>query len=335
MGKLSAKAIQNSRPGRLGDGGGSGLILVTSDTSRRWIVRFTRPGGRVTERVLGSFPSMPLQKAREAAFQFRQSIGTETEKKPSVTFASLSASVLEVRLASFKEGTGTAAQWRHFLSSWRSPLNDKDVASISVNDVAEMLKPLYQSKPATADRVRTCVEAVIDAAMVRGLRDKPNPARWKGNLALILPRRRTMTNGHHEALPYRDMPQLMQRLRGQGTVVSMALEFAILTASRKSEAMGLRRGDICDGIMTIPASRTKQGKEHRVPLSQAAMAILRQAQDEAQNTSHEFARRVSESGDLVFLSPTSQQLHRTAFNDLLKRMGVDATPHGICRLSSQ
>ena len=132
---------------------------------------------------------------------------------------------------------------------------------------------LWQTKPSAADRIRNVIEAVLDAAIVRGLRSQPNVARWKGTLSLVLPKRRALVRGHHPAMPYAQVPAFMSRLRESGGLVSRALQFTILTALRKGEVMA-RMGEIDCDVLTIPAERMKQGRAHRVPLSPAALAIL-------------------------------------------------------------
>ena len=143
--------------------------------------------------------------------------------------------------------------------------------------VVQALDPIWAEKPETASRVRGRIEAVLDAATVRGFRQGPNPAQWKGNLAHILPARAKVRKVvHHAALPFDDMPAFLIALRGREGTSARALEFAILTAARTGEVLGARWDEINldERLWTVPTSRMKAGREHRVPLSDAALAVL-------------------------------------------------------------
>jgi integrase len=163
------------------------------------------------------------------------------------------------------------------------------------------------------------METVFSAAKVRGLRSGDNPAVWRGNLDHVLPKRPMLVNGHHVAMSYQDVPAFMRKLELENGVVCRMMRLLILTACRKNEILNLRWDWIDGDVLTIPASQMKQGREHRIPLSLAARAIL----DE---------QRALESGsDLVFPSPhrEGQGIHATTANEVLKRMGVDCTVHGF------
>jgi integrase len=142
---------------------------------------------------------------------------------------------------------------------------------------------------------------------------------WRNNLDHVLPRRPQLVNGHHFAMPYGEVVSFMRILEQQGGVVSRAFRFVILTALRKNEVLGLRWSDIAGDLLTIPAVRMKQGKEHRVPLSPAALAIM------------EEQRALGVSGDLVFPSPYFEEraINPSAMNDMLGRMAIKATVHGF------
>src|SRR5262249_17030777 len=160
------------------------------------------------------------------------------------------------------------AQWVMTLTRYAGPLSAKPVDAISTNDVLEVLKPLWNEKPETASRLRGRVENVLDAAKAAGHRTGENPARWRGHLALLLPKRRTQRGGPDAALSYKDVPDFMTRLRQRQSIAALALEFTILTAARSGETLGAKCPEIdCDAkIWTVPASRMKGGREHRVPL---------------------------------------------------------------------
>src|ERR1700722_4433730 len=174
MGKLTQKQVANSKPGRLGDKGGSGLILETSPTlKRRWLIRFSR-NGKVTESALGLYPYVTLAEARTKAFEVRRSLAGGSAPRRSVTFSTVANDVLEGKLASFKQGSSSHRRWAWTLR-YATPLNDLDVAKITTDDVIQLLTPLYKAKPQTADRVRAAIETVLNAAKVRDLRTGENP----------------------------------------------------------------------------------------------------------------------------------------------------------------
>jgi integrase len=184
-----------------------------------------------------------------------------------------------------------------------------------------VLKPIWQSKPETANRLRGRIEMVLDAAKAQGLRFGENPATWKGNLAHLLSKRQRVARGHHAAMPYADVPAFMVDLRARDAVASRALEFTILCAARTGEVLGARWDeiDLDRGVWTVPANRMKAGREHRVPLSGRALEILREM--------HE-----GREGDYVFpgQNPGKPLGPRALKITVLRRMKVEgATVHGF------
>jgi integrase len=156
-------------------------------------------------------------------------------------------------------------------------IGDLPVAAVDAGLVVQVLDPIWAIKPETVGRVRGRIEAVLDAATVRGYREGPNPAQWKGNLAHILPARAKVPRvEHHAALPFDELPEFLASLRERPGMAARALEFVILTAARTGEALGATWGEIDTEakVWTIPAARMKAGREHRVPLSGAALAVL-------------------------------------------------------------
>jgi integrase len=149
--------------------------------------------------------------------------------------------------------------------------------------VLSVLQPLWRNRPETASRLRGRIEHVLDAARAKGHRTGENPARWRGHLDKLLPKRKTLSRGHHAAMAYDDVPAFVGQLRERQSqsVAAMALEFAILTAARSGEVLGMRWSEVnfAEKIWTIPASRMKAGREHRIPLSDSAMAVLAKAED--------------------------------------------------------
>jgi integrase len=155
-------------------------------------------------------------------------------------------------------------------------LRAKPIDAVETTDVLGALMPLWQAAPETASRVRGRLETVLHAAKVKGLRSGENPARWRGHLDLLLPKRSKLSRGHHAAAPFGDVPTIIARLRATGGISASALEFAILTACRTGEALGATWTEINFGakVWTIPATRMKAGREHRVPLASRVVEIL-------------------------------------------------------------
>jgi integrase len=142
----------------------------------------------------------------------------------------------------------------------------------------KIVEPLWREKTETASRVRGRIEAVLDYAKARRWREGENPARWRGHLDQMLPKRSKVQRvEHYVALPWREIGGFMQRLRQNSGISARCLELLILTACRSGEVRGARWNeiDLTQSVWTIPAQRTKAGREHRVPLSEPAMAVLR------------------------------------------------------------
>jgi integrase len=173
-------------------------------------------------------------------------------------------------------------QWENTLATYVYPtLGELPVSAIDTGLVVQVLDPIWTEKPETASRVRGRIEAVLDAATVRGFRQGPNPAQWKGSLAHVLPAPAKVRKvEHHAALPFDQMPAFLAALRGRPGMAARALEFAILSASRTGEVLGARWGeiDLAAKVWTVPADRMKAGREHRVPLSSPALAVLETVQ---------------------------------------------------------
>ena len=213
-----------------------------------------------------------------------------------------------------------AAQWKSTLEGYAAPLRRLPADSISTDDVLAVLKPLWNAKPETASRLRGRIERVLDAAKAQGLRSGENPARWRGHLDQLLPKRQMLTRGHHAAMAYAEVPAFIIDLQARQATAAMALEFAILTAARSGEVLGARWNeiDMDRAVWVVPAARMKAGREHRVPLSKRAVSILK-AMDKARD------------GDFVFPGQKSgAPLSVMALEMVLRRMKIeDATVHGF------
>jgi integrase len=270
--KLSARTVASwSKFGRLGDGGGLFLFLG-KDGSRRWIYQFTF-GGKPREMGLGNYPLISLAEARELRDRWRDELKagrnpievrrTETTRSATPTFGEVASEFIEAKTPGWRSAKH-AAQWATTLEVHAQGLWARPIDQIDLESVLAVLKPIWQRTPETASRLRGRVEAVLDAAKVKGFRSGENPATWKGNLAHILPKRGKLSRGHHAALPYRDVPSFIERLHGSPSPASMALEFAILTAGRIGEVLGATCDeiDLDARVWTIPANKMKAGIQH-------------------------------------------------------------------------
>ena len=187
-----------------------------------------------------------------------------------------------------------AGQWGATLSTYAYPaIGALSVQAIDTGLVLKVLEPIWATKPETASRLRGRLENILDFAKVRGYRSGENPARWRGHLAKLLPARSKVSQvEHHSALPYAEVPGFMVALRDQEGVAARALEFTILTAARTGESIGATWDEVsfADKVWIIPGKRMKGGKEHRVPLCDRALAILREIKpaDDAPNAVKQF-----------------------------------------------
>jgi integrase len=322
--KLTARKVETTRPGKYSDGGN--LYLIVSRTgSRKWMLRFTWRG-QAKEMGLGSARSVPLADAREKAAAARRKIAQgfnpidERKRDGGIpTFGEMADDVREALSAGFRNEKHKA-QWKATLETYAAPLRNKPVDTVATDDVLAVLKPIWMTKAETASRVRGRIEKVLDAAKAKGLRDGENPARWRGHLDHLLPRPSKLARGHHAAMPYEDVATFIAKLRAREATASLALELCILTAARSGEILGMQWSeiDIDKKIWTVPANRMKAGREHRVPLSSRAVAILKQL-------------KKARVGEFVFPGQArNKPLSNMAMEMMLRRMKVNnATVHGF------
>ncbi|WP_089724695.1 tyrosine-type recombinase/integrase [Candidatus Thiosymbion oneisti] len=286
MGKLTACKAAIAGPGKHEDG--AGLRLVVSRTgSKKWVLRYTIEGKR-REMGLGGFPDVSLGEARDKATEHRKQAKAgvdpiearaqaqaETEKMP--TFTTCAAQYIREHRHGWRN-IRHARTWPRSLKTYAAPIiGSKPVDKIDTEDVLAILKPIWISKTETAKRVQGRVENILDYAAAHGYRDQTNPARWRGHLDQLLPRpSRIKQSIHYPAMPYEDLPAFMVELAGNPGVPSLALQFLILTVTRTSETLKARweEIDLEARTWTIPESRMKSGREHRVPLSDAVLDIL-------------------------------------------------------------
>jgi integrase len=273
---------------------------------------------------LGSLRDVPLTQARKVATNARQQLAngldplTARQKPATMTFAETASALIESMSPSWRNAKHRA-QWEMTLTVYCAPIATKAAADVTTDDVLRVLKPLWLTKPETGSRLRGRIERALDFAKARGMRSGENPARWRGHLDALLPKRQKLTRGHHKAMAFDEVPEFSKQLRKMPGIAPAALEFAILTAARSGEVMGGRWSevDLTTRVWTVPATRMKGGREHRVPLSDRAVQILKAMQ----------TRKVSE-----FIFPGSKQnrpLSVMALEMVMRRASIDATVHGF------
>jgi integrase len=335
---LSAKRVQRLKgEGRYHDALMPGLYLQISATgARSWLLRFEL-NGRERMMGLGSAAIFNLAQARERAREARRQLADGIDPLQARQAAKAAAKAAAAKALTFREAATRYAvqhepEWHNdshraqFMASLKSyafpTIGDMDVAAIDVPDVLRVIEPIWPTKTVTASRVRNRIEAVIDWCMIRGHRPRgDNPARWRGHLDQVLPKPRKVAKiVHHAAMPYSAVRAFMGELRERESIAARALEFTILCAARTNEVLGARWDeiDLNAGVWIVPASRMKAGKEHRVPLSPRAIALLHQLPTESGNE-HVFIGMKPGAG-----------LAGTVMARLMQRMGHgDVTVHGF------
>jgi integrase len=333
---------KGTRPGRYGDGAGL-YLLVRSREAKFWVFRFMH-AGKAREMGLGPArgrAAISLSEARAKARDLHLAVRAGRDplaerdaekakadadaakaKAGAMTFGAVADLFIGAHEGSWKHEKHRQ-QWHGTLRDYVLPvIGDLPVASVETSHVMAILEPLWRVKVETATRVRARIEAILDYATVCTWREGPNPARWRGHLDKALPKRRKVRPVvHYKALPWRDIGAFMQRLRHTFSMSARCLEFAVLTATRSNEARGALWSeiDLKHAVWTIPAARMKGAREHRVPLSRPAMAVLREMAE------------VFGSDGYVFPSPTGNKgLSDRALGKALRAAGGnDSTVHGL------
>ncbi|WP_050594110.1 site-specific integrase [Mesorhizobium sp. L2C067A000] len=333
--RLSVKAVEaQTKPGLYADG--LGLYLqVAKGGAKSWIFRYML-AGRPRKMGLGSVNTVSLKLARERAGDARLKLldaDDPIEKRKAERLEKLAASATAL---SFKEAAEAyikahrsgwknikhAGQWKATLEAYAYPVfGELAVGRVDVALVLKALEAIWTTKPETATRVRGRIESILDWATARGYRHGDNPARWRGHLDKLLPARSKVAKvKHHAALPYAEVGAFVADVRKMEGTSPKALEFAILTATRTGEVVGARwpEIDLDNALWTIPGDRMKAGKEHRVPLSDRAVEILKALPREKGN-------------EFVFIGDKKgQPLSNMALLMTLRRMDHDdLTTHGF------
>lgn len=289
-GKLTATGVRSLvAPGRYTDGDGLHLY-VRSPEQRAWVLRYM-VAGRSRDMGLGAYPATTLAEAREGVVEARKLLRQGMDpldvrkvseaEKIGAAFRTFRAAAEEL-IADKGKGWRNPkhrAQWASTLETYAFPaFGNRPVQDVDSEAVMQVLRPLWERAPETGSRLRGRIEAVLDAATARGWRTGENPARWKGHLASRLPSpRKVKATEHHPALPWGDVASFLAELRQREGVGARAVELVILTACRSGEVRGMRWGEVDwdAAVWTIPGKRMKAGKPHRVPLSAAAVVLLR------------------------------------------------------------
>ena len=336
-GRLTALKVAKAKlPGMYGDGAGL-YLRVTADGAKNWVYRYML-AGRPRWMGLGPVALYGLAEARGKALDARRlrhegidpieaRRATRTRERlgaaKMVTFKQCAESYIKAHRAGWRN-TKHAAQWEATLATYAEPIiGALPVQAIDTALVLRVLEPIWETKPETAGRLRGRIEVILDRAKVLKQREGENPARWRGHLDKLLPRRsKVRAVEHHAALPYGQLPSFLAVLREQEGIAASALEYTILTAVRTGEIIGATWDEInlLDKTWTIPAERMKAGKEHRIPLSGRAIVILEEMQ-----------RHALEDTTFVFRGGKADKpLSNMAFLMLLRRMKRDdLTAHGF------
>jgi integrase len=335
LNRLTARAVTTQQsPGLYCDGGGL-YLQVSPSGSKAWIFRYRSPfTQKLRDMGFGALHSIGLAEAREKAATQRNAIlnGLDpiesrdeeirrraAEAAKAITFEKCATAYIESHRAGWRNEKH-AEQWDSTIKTYCNPeIGALPVQEVDTGLVLKILEPIWATKPETASRLRGRMENILDWAKARGYRSGENPARWKGHLNQLLP---TLAKKdrviHHKAMPYSDVSEFMPKLRAINCTSARCLELTILTATRTNETIKATRQefDIDNATWTIPASRMKAKKEHRVPLSPRAVEIVREL--------------LNREGDFLFPQiKKSKPICNMAMLSLLERMKVDVTVHGF------
>ena len=337
--KLTAALLNSAlEPGRYHDGGNLGLFLrVDPNGAKFWIQRITVKGkltktgtqARV-EMGLGSYPLITLADARaratinkHMAMEGGDPLKAKRKAREAMTFSQAMEHYLTAKMGEFRNEKHVK-QWRSTLETYAVPvMGPMLLPAIEARHVLRVLQPIWTVKTETASRLRGRIEAVLSWATVAGHRTGDNPARWKGNLAELLPKPGKVADaGNHPALALSDLPRWWRDLEAREGMAARALQFAVLTCARSGEVRGMTWAEVdlaeaggatratgatLGPVWTIPASRMKAGREHRVPLTAEAVALLK-------------ALPRMNGSDYVFFAPQGGMLSDMTISAVMRRM---------------
>jgi integrase len=333
--RLSATGLKSKGIGLHHDG--RGLYLQVKNGGKSWVFRYML-NGKSRYMGLGPYPGVTLAEARreaegcrkllrngsdpiEAREEHRQAARLQAAQ--SVTFEHCAKQYIEDHSAGWRN-TKHAYQWSSTLETYVYPVfGPLPVQTVDTALVTKVLGPIWKNKTETATRVRQRIEAILDWATAHGYRSGDNPARWRGHLDKLFPKRSKVQRvKHHDAMPYSELPEFFTELSKRNTISAKALAFTILTAARSGETRGATLGEINDDgtIWTVPGERTKSGREHRVPLSTQALALL-----------HSLDYIAEDDDQVLFPGPRGKPLSDAAMRKYLQQeMGKpELTVHGF------
>ena len=336
--ELSALEVSRlTKAGNHAVGGVTGLYLYVNEAQgRSWVLRAMIAGQR-KHLGLGGYPTVTLAQAREKARAAREQVvgGVDPihERRATAsalrahqatrrTFKEVATSYVAFQEAAWKNPKHRK-QWTSTLEAYAYPvIGQLSVDAITEHHVIAVLEPIWTTKTETASRLRGRIESILDWARVRGHREGENPARWKGHLDKVFPAQGQIQQVRHfKAMSAADTPRFVARLSLESGISALALRFLILTAARSGEVRGAEweEFDFDQAIWTIPASRMKARRQHRVPLSDPALVLLKEAQ----------ARPLPSKTSLVFSNIKGGLLSDMSLTAVMRRMGEDAVPHGF------
>jgi integrase len=333
--RLSPTKVAGAKTlGYLADGGNLYLRVAIGakaankkpTVSKGWIFRFTM-AGKTRDAGLGGYPTISLAKARQEAERCRRLVAAGIDPIKARNDERQAALIEAAKAITFEQCAqafiaGHRQQWTNTLKMYAYPVfGALPVSAVNTGLVMEVLEPIWATKPETAGRVRGRIERVLDWAKVRGYRDGENPARLRGHLDNLLPKKSKVHKvKHHAALPYKDIGTFMATLREETSISARALALLILTTTRTSETLEAHwdEFDLDERVWIIPPERMKADKEHRVPLAPRAITILKEMAE-------------IRTSDFVFAgAKLGRPLSNMALAMLLRRMGYGhITAHGF------
>ena len=335
--QLTARKVDTLKNGVLADGGN--LWVVARHPSKVWTFRYTSPvTGKRRELGIGSATAVSLAEARRLAAEARNLMAqgidpidrkreeeAARKKLTAPTFEEVSRAYIKDQAPGWRDPRAVDI-WTSSLTRFAFPVcGARQVNAVDTDDVLAIIRPLWLGMTETASRLRGRIERILDYARTSGWREGENPARWKGHLAAILPKPAAVAKvKHHAAVPRQDLPAVMDALSRAGGIAAYAVRFVCLTAARSGEVRSAvwSEIDLDAKVWTIPKEKMKAGREHRVPLSDGALTILREL----------LPLRDAGNGDLVFPGQkTGKPLSDVALSKALHLAAgtKDVTVHGL------
>lgn len=332
--ELTALAVSKLKEeGRHAVGGAEGLHLRISAGARAWVLRI-QVGDKRRDLGLGSYPDVSLAQARDTAREYRKHVKMgidplahkrqvkstlRAQQASEKTFKECVDAYITAKSGEWKNPKHRQ-QWSNTLATYVEPhIGHLLVSEVDLPHVLKCLEPIWTTKNETASRLRGRIEVILDFATVRKYRTGDNPARWKGHLDTLLPApSKVQKVKHHAAMAIDAVAAFIARLREKEGVSAKALELLVLTAARSGEVRGASWDeiDLNNKIWIVPGHRMKAGVEHRVPLSTQALTLLKGLP------------RIGDS-PLLFPAPNGGQLSDMSLTQMMRRMEVDAVPHGF------